>query len=389
MTKNIQLPTQKPKDPRFSPGPAKKYETFSQTNLHHELLGRSHRSNEATKFFQEIITKTKALLNIPQDYKIIIAPGSDTGAIEIAIWNLLGKIPVDCLAWDAFGYMWQHNLEHELKIPNLRSFIAPYGKYPNTQGVDFANNDVIFTLCGTTSGVVFNEFERIPNDRKGLIIADSTSFVLSKEIPWDKIDVLSFSWQKMVGGEAQHGMLVLSPRAVQRLEEFTPNRAIPQLYRLKDYEGNLKYDVLDGSPINTPSLLCVIDYMYGMDWIESQGGREFCYQRGLDNFTAVREWVKLSPWVDFLCENIENQSYFALCLKITDSRYLAMSSEEQKAFMAKFFGYLNENNIAYDIKSYKKAPLGIRLWGGTTIDTADIKALLPWLDYVFYSLIGE
>ncbi|MCL2566592.1 MAG: phosphoserine transaminase [Alphaproteobacteria bacterium] len=382
-------PTQKPKNVRFSPGPAKKYPTFPSVDINHQLLGRSHRSAEAAELFQSLIEKTKIILDIPQNYKVIIAPGSDTGAIEIAIWNLLGKIPVDCIAWDAFGYMWQHNLEHELKINNLRSFIAPFGKYPNTMDADFANHDVLFTLCGTTSGVVFNEFERIPNDRKGLIIADSTSYVLSKKIDWQKIDVLTFSWQKCLGGEAQHGMLILSPRAVQRLEEFTPNRAMPQLYRLKNYDGSVKYDVLGGSPINTPSLLCTIDFINALNWAESQGGSKFCFARAIENFNVIKSWVAETNWIDFLCEDETKQSYFALCLKITDSKYLAMPEEKQKVFMKKFFDYLSENEIAYDIKSYKKAPLGIRIWGGATVDPQDIKILTEWLDYCFNLLIAE
>ena len=382
-------PQVKPLNPRFSSGPANKYPNFSLSNINVDLLGRSHRSTEATIFFKELIEKTKALFQIPQDYKIIIAPGSDTGAIEIALWNLIGKLPVDCLCWDAFGYMWQHNLEKELKIENLKTFSAEYGKYPNTDDVDFANHDVVFTLSGTTAGVVFTEFDRIPKDRAGLIIADATSYVLSKKIDWSKIDILTFSWQKCLGGEAQHGMMVLSPRAIERLENFNPNRAIPQLYRLKDYDNNLNYAILDGSPINTPSLLCSLDFMEALNWAENSGDLDFCIKKGEENFKIIESWVKESKWIDFLCEDSSKQSHFALCLKIIDKKYLSLTEQEQKSLMAKFFNYLNENKIAYDVESYKKAPLGIRIWAGVTVRSEDLKALTLWLDYCFYSLINN
>lgn len=381
-------PQIKPFNPKFSAGPASKYPNFSLLNIDDVLLGRSHRSSESTILFKDLIRKTKSLFEIPKNYKIVITPGSDTGAIEIAIWNLIGKLPVDCLCWDSFGFMWQHNLEHELKVPNLNTFSADYGKYPNTESVDFANNDVILTLCGTTAGLVFNEFDRIPKDRKGLIIADATSYVLSKKIDWTKIDVLTFSWQKCLGGEAQHGMMILSPSAIERLENFTPNRAIPQLYRLKNYENDVNYAILDGSPINTPSILSTIDFINAIDWAESSGGLDFCIKKAEENFKIIESWVKESKWIDFLCENSNKQSRFALCLKIIDEKYLSLNADKQKALMKKFFEYLNKNKIAYDIESYKKAPLGIRIWAGITVVSDDLKKLTPWLDYCFYSLIN-
>lgn len=381
-------PSIKPLNPKFSTGPANKYPTFDLATIDTFLLGRSHRATKSNDIFASMMEKTKKLFEIPSDYKIILAPGSDTGAIEIAIWNLIGEKPVDCLCWDSFGYMWQHNLEHELKIKDLTTFSADFGKYPNTDAVDFINHDVLFTLGGTTAGVAFDEFDRIPNNREGLIIADATSYILSKKIDWSKIDVLSFSWQKCLGGEAQHGMLVLSPRAIKRLENFNPNRAIPQLYRLKDYSGKVQYSILDGSPINTPSLLCVLDFMKALDWAEHSGGMDFCIQKTQQNFNVIKSWVEKSTWVDFLCEEPSKQSLYSLCLKIIDKKYLTLNENDQKELMKKFFKYLEENEIAYDIQSYKKAPLGIRIWAGITVDSKDLEALTDWLDYVFNSLIN-
>ncbi len=382
-------PKTKPLNPRFSPGPASKYPNFNLSDIDLKLLGRSHRSKEATLLFQELITKTRSLFQIPDDYKIVITPGSDTGAVEIALWNLIGINSVDCLCWDSFGYMWQHNLEKELKVNNLKTFSAPYGKYPDTRDVDFENHDVIFTLSGTTAGVVFTEFDRIPNERKGLIIADATSYVLSQKIDWNKIDVLTFSWQKCLGGEAQHGIMVLSPRAINRLENFTPNRAIPQLYRLKNYENKVQYKILEGSPINTPSLLCTMDFINALNWAEKSGGLDFCIKKVQENFNIISSWVEKSDWLDFLCEDSSKQSKFALCLKIIDERYLSLTNQEQVVFRDRFFNYLNVNEIAYDIVSYKKAPVGIRIWSGVTVNSKDLEILTQWLDYTFNCLIKK
>lgn len=374
-------PSNLPNNPKFSTGPTSKRPSYSLSNLSEKLLGRSHRSADASHLLQDIVNNFKELLKVPKNYKLILTPGSDTGAIELALWNLIGPKPVDCIAWEAFGYLWAEDLQDQLKIKDLRIFKAPYGDYPDIKEVDFKNNDVIFTHCGTTSGITFQNIDSIPADRKGLIISDATSYVLSEDISWDKIDVLTFSWQKCLGGEAQTGMLVLSPRAIERINTYTPSWPIPHIFRIKD-NGKIREDLLDtGSPLNTISLLSCIDIMDALEWVKKAGGAEFCYKHIDKNFKVIKNWVENSSWVSYLSNIPEYTCKTSVCFKITNTSFLSKSQEEQKVLLNNMFHYLETNHIAYDILPYRLAPAGLRIWCGVTVNDQDLFLLTQWIEW--------
>lgn len=374
-------PTKKPDRPFFSSGPCSKRPGWSLASLDNALVGRSHRSKEAKARIQEVIERSKTILGIPEDYVCGIVPASDTGAVEMAMWSLLGPRGVDMLAWESFGAGWITDVAKQLKLDNFRALIADYGRLPELSEVDFSN-DVVFTWNGTTSGVKVANGDWIPAHREGLTICDATSAAFAMELPWDKLDVTTWSWQKVMGGEAAHGMIVLSPRAIDRIENHIPDWPLPKIFRLAQ-GGKLIKGIFEGATINTVSMLCVEDALDGLKWAEEIGGLAALISRSRDNLKAIETWVENSDWIDFLAENKSERSNTSICLKIVDSWYESLSSEDRAATAKRLVSLVENEGVAFDFGSYKDAPSGIRIWGGATVDTADIEALLPWLDWAF------
>jgi phosphoserine aminotransferase len=377
----MEKPLNRPQSSNFSSGPCAKRPGWSPEVLSNALLGRSHRSKVGKARIQDVITRSKQLLGIPEDYLCGIVPASDTGAVEMAMWSLLGARGVDMVAWESFGQAWVTDAQKQLKLPDCRTFLADYGQLPDLSQID-CDRDVVFTWNGTTSGVRVPNSDWIKDDRQGLMIADATSAVFAMEIPWRKLDVITWSWQKVMGGEAAHGMLVLSPRAVERLNTYVPPRPIPKLFQLTK-KGQVNLGIFEGDTINTPSMLCVEDALDGLKWAESIGGLSALMQRSQANFNAIAAWVEQTPWVDFLAEVPETRSNTSICLKIVDPWYTELSKDEQAKGAKKLASLLDSEGVAYDIASYRDAPPGIRIWGGATVETSDIEALLPWLDWAF------
>lgn len=377
----MEKPLNRPQSSNFSSGPCAKRPGWSPEVLSNALLGRSHRSKVGKARIQEVITRSKQLLGIPEDYLCGIVPASDTGAVEMAMWSLLGARGVDMVAWESFGQAWVTDAQKQLKLPDCRTFVADYGTLPDLSQID-CDRDVVFTWNGTTSGVRVPNSDWIKDDRQGLMIADATSAVFAMEIPWRKLDVITWSWQKVMGGEAAHGMLVLSPRAVERLNTYVPPRPIPKLFQLTK-KGQVNLGIFEGDTINTPSMLCVEDALDGLKWAESIGGLSALMQRSQANFNAIAAWVEQTPWVDFLAEVPETRSNTSICLKIVDPWYTELSKDDQAKGAKKLASLLDSEGVAYDIASYRDAPPGIRIWGGATVETSDIEALLPWLDWAF------
>lgn len=349
--------------------------------LSQALVGRSHRSKQGKARLHEVITRSKQILGIPDDYLCGIVPASDTGAVEMVLWSLLGARGVDMVAWESFGESWVTDVLKQLKLEDCRTFRADYGKLPDLTQTD-SSRDVVFTWNGTTSGVKVPSHDWIADDHEGLMIADATSAVFAMEIPWSKLDVVTWSWQKVMGGEAAHGMLVLSPRAVERLNTYTPPRPLPKIFRLTA-KGKVNLGIFEGDTINTPSMLCVEDALDGLKWAEQIGGLPALIQRSQSNLAAIATWVDKTPWVDFLAEDPATRSNTSICLKIVDPWYLGLSSEDQVKGAKKIAALLEAEDVAYDIASYRDAPSGIRIWGGATVETSDIEALLPWLDWAY------
>lgn len=375
-------PTQRPSTPHFSSGPCAKRPGWSVDVLKAAALGRSHRSALGKKKLSEVIQRTRRLLGLPDSFGLAIVPASDTGAVEMAMWSLLGPRGVDVFAWESFGLEWVTDAVEQLRLPDLRVFAADYGALPDLTQADFSR-DIIFTWNGTTSGVRVPDGEWIAADRSGLTICDATSAVFAVELPWDKLDVTTFSWQKMLGGEAQHGMIVLSPRAIERLETHVPTWPIPKILRLTA-NGKVDRELFDGSTINTPSMLAVEDMLDALVWAESIGGKDALIARTNANFAAVAEWVGgRTAWVDFLADPPAVRSTTSICLQIVDPGFVARPPAEQAAFVKAMTGKLEKEGVAFDIAGYRKAPPGLRIWGGATVERADIEALLPWLDWAF------
>lgn len=316
-----------------------------------------------------------------------IVPASDTGAVEMALWSLLGQRPIDILAWESFGQEWVKDVVDELKFPDVRLMKAPYGSLPSLEQVDF-DKDVVFLWNGTTSGVRVPNGDWIKSDRQGLTICDATSAVFAMDVPWDKLDVVTYSWQKVLGGEAQHGVIVLSPRAVERLESYQPAFPLPKLFRMTQ-KGKLIEGIFKGDTINTPSMLCVEDALDGLIWAESIGGLPGLISRSEANLAAISRWVEQSDWAAFLAEKPETRSCTSICLKIVDSWFTAQSPEDQAKCAKKLAKLLEKQQVAYDIAPYRAAPPGLRIWGGATVETADIEALLPWLDWAYATVKAE
>jgi len=374
-------PATRPKSAHFSSGPCAKRPGWTPEILKNALLGRSHRSKEGKQRLVDVIENHRKLLGIPADYKIGIVPASDTGAVEMALWSLLGERGVDVLAWESFGAGWGSDIAKELKLKDVRTLKAGYGAIPDLKQVDWTR-DVVFTWNGTTSGVKVPNGDWIADDRQGLAICDATSAVFAMDLPWSKLDVTTWSWQKATGGEAAHGMIVLSPRAVKRLETYTPAWPLPKIFRMAK-DGKLIDGIFKGETINTPSMLCVEDILDALKWGESVGGLKGMIGRSEANLKAIADWKAKTPWVDFLAADPAIRSNTSICLKVVDPWFTALGEKDQEAAAKQIASVLEKEGVALDIAAYRDAPSGLRIWGGATVETSDIVALTPWLDWAF------
>jgi len=372
-------PNDRPNSPNFSSGPCAKRPGWTPAVLSDALTGRSHRAKEGKAKLSAAIERTRGLLGIPADFQIAIVPASDTGAVETALWSLLGARGVDLLAWESFGKGWVTDVVKQLKLEDVRELDADYGLLPNLEEVDF-NRDVVFCWNGTTSGVRVPNADWIAADREGLTICDATSAAFAMDLDWTKLDAVTFSWQKALGGEAQHGMLVLSPRAVERLENYAPSWPMPKLFRLTK-AGVLNAGIFKGETINTPSMLCVEDYLDALDWAGEVGGLQGLIARSETNARVISDWVAVTPWIDFLAQDPTVRSCTSVCLRFTAPWFAAMSLDDQAAAAKKVVSMLDEEGVAYDIGYYRDAPPGLRIWCGATIEKADVEILLPWLEW--------
>jgi phosphoserine aminotransferase len=377
----IERPARKPADPCFSSGPTAKRPGWSPDILKNALLGRSHRAKPGKARLQRAIDETRRLLRVPDGWRIGIVPASDTGAVEMALWSLLGARGVDVLAWESFGAGWVTDVVKQLRIADVRVLDAPYGELPDLTQVDFAR-DVVFTWNGTTSGVRVPDGAWIAADREGLTICDATSAAFAQALPFGKLDVVTFSWQKVVGGEAQHGMLILSPRAVERLETYTPPWPLPKIFRMTK-GGKLIEGIFSGETINTPSMLCVEDYLDALAWADSIGGLDALVAGADANTAVIAEWVARTDWADFLARDPATRSNTSVCLTIVDPEVQALPADAQAAFAKSLATLLDTEGVAYDVGAYRDAPPGLRIWCGATVETSDVEALLPWLDWAF------
>ena len=373
-------PALRPANPHFSSGPCAKRPGWSAAALATTSLGRSHRAKIGKSRLELAITMTRDVLKVPADYRIGIVPASDTGAVEMALWSLLGARGVDMLAWESFGATWVTDVVKQLKL-DARVLDAPYGELPDLSQVDFSR-DVVFTWNGTTSGVRVPNADWIPADREGLTICDATSSAFAQNMDFSKLDVVTFSWQKALGGEGAHGMLILSPRAVERLENYTPAWPMPKIFRLTS-KGKINEGIFKGETINTPSMLCVEDYIDALEWASSIGGLEGLIARANESTAQITGWVGRTPWVDFLAVDPATRSNTSVCLKIVDPAVTALDEAGQAAFAKAMVAALEAEGVAYDIGSYRDAPTGFRIWCGATVDPASVAALLPWLDWAF------
>jgi len=374
-------PTSKPSRPFFSSGPCAKRPGWRPDVLSTALTGRSHRSVEGRERLKLATTLTREVLRVPQGYEVAILPGSDTGAIELAMWNLLGPRGVDVLAWDVFGRNWLRDVADELRLPGTRTMDAEPGHLPDLSKVDFAN-DVVFTWNGTTTGVRVPNADWIPGDRQGLTICDATSALMGEDIDLTKIDVLTYSWQKAFGGEAAHGMAVMSPRALERLATHRPAWPVPKLFRLTNKDG-INRDVFEGVTLNTPSMLCVEDYLDGLRWAKSIGGIDATVARSRASSAALYSWIERTPWVEPLAVDPATRSQTSVTMRFVEPAVVAMSEPQGLAFLRDMVRLLETEQAAFDIATYRGMPLGLRVWCGSTIETADILSLLPWLEWAY------
>ena len=378
----LEMPGVRPVNPHFSSGPCAKHPGWSLQNLADAPLGRSHRHRIGKDRLARAIALTREVLRVPDGHRIGIVPASDTGAVEMALWSLLGPRGVDVLVWESFGAGWATDIVKQLRIADVRVLKADYGLLPDLDAVDFAR-DVVFTWNGTTSGVRVPDGDFIPGDREGLTICDATSAAFAQPLPFEKLDVVTFSWQKVLGGEAAHGMLILGPRAVERLEGHTPAWPLPKIFRLTR-AGRLNEGVFRGETINTPSMLCVEDYLDALEWAISIGGLDELFARADRNLAVLAEWVERTPWVDFLARDPKTRSNTSVCLTIVDPAVSALEEKAQADFARAMVTALDEAGVAHDIGAYRDAPPGLRIWSGATIEADDLAALTPWLDWAFH-----
>jgi len=383
---NATMPEIRPANPRFSSGPCAKRPGWTLAALGDAALGRSHRAKDPKAKLAEVIDRSKAILGMPADWRLGIVPASDTGAVEMALWSLLGARGVDVLAWESFSKDWATDVAKQLKLKDVRLIEAPYGRLP-VLAADPAR-DLVFVWNGTTSGVRLPDADFIPTAREGLAICDATSAAFAMDLPWDKLDVVTWSWQKVLGGEAAHGMLALSPRAVARLESYSPPWPMPKIFRMTK-GGKLNEGIFKGETINTPSMLAVEDALDGLRWADSIGGLPGLIARTEANLRCIAEWVARTPWVDFLAEVPATRSPTSICLKFVAPWVQALDAEAQAGLAKRLAGALEKQGVALDAGAYRDAPPGLRIWGGATVETSDIAALLPWIDWAFAGLEAE
>ncbi len=380
-------PTLRPANPNFSSGPCAKRPGWSPAALDGALVGRSHRAKPAKDRINAVVEKSRAILGLPADWRAGIVPASDTGAVELALWSMLGPRGVDMLSWESFGAGWVNDVAKQLKLKDVRVLEADYGDLPDLAKVD-PKRDVVFTWNGTTSGVRVPDGAWIARDREGLAICDATSAVFAMDLPWDRLDVVTYSWQKVLGGEAAHGMLLLGPRTVERLQGYTPPWPLPKIFRLTK-GGKLDEEIFKGSTINTVSMLCVEDALDSLRWAETVGGLKGLIARCDRNLAVLAAWVARTPWVDFLAEDAKTRSTTSICLKIVDPWFAGLSKDGQAAAQKEIEGLLGKEKVAYDVGAYRDAPPGLRIWGGATVESADLEALCPWLDWAFAEVKGR
>ncbi|WP_375616381.1 MULTISPECIES: phosphoserine transaminase [unclassified Bartonella] len=377
----LQKPSSRPNNTNFSSGPCSKRPGWSLETLKNALVGRSHRSREAELKLAEVVDLTREILEVPSDHRIGIMPGSDTGAVEAALWSLLGERGIDMAAWESFGLGWNKDVVEQLKLSDVRRFEAPYGEIPDLTQLDF-DRDVVFTWNGTTSGVRIPNADFIPDKRAGLTICDATSAAFAQYLDFSKLDVVTFSWQKVLGGEAAHGMVILSPRAVERLENHVPAWPMPQLFCMTK-NGKLNEDIFKGKIINTPSMLCVEDFLDGLRWARSLGGAAALRARVEKNFSVLDAFIRKTPWLEYLAKDPEMRSNTSICLDIVDPVITALDNEKRISFIKAVVNRLDEEGVAYDIGSYRDAPPGLRIWAGITIEASDLEILTQWLEWAF------
>lgn len=384
---SVSMPNQKPSNPNFSSGPCAKRPGWSLEALGDALLGRSHRSGPGKAKLKQTIELHREILGIPADYKIGIVPASDTGAFEMAMWSMLGQRPVDVFAWESFSSGWLGDIKSHLKLDNLNEYVAAYGELTDLSQANAAN-DVVFAWNGTTSGVCVPNGDWIADDREGITLCDATSAVFAYDLPWEKLDVTTWSWQKVLGGEAAHGMIVLSPRAVERLESYTPEgRPLPKIFRMTK-KGKLINGIFEGATINTPSMLAVEDCLDALKWVKSIGGLKGTMAISQANLEAITNWVEASDWAEFLASDKQFRSATSICVSIKDGWFNSLSDDDQASVVGSMCKILDKEEVAFDIKGYRDAPTGLRIWGGATVQTSDIEALLPWLDWA-YAFVKE
>ena len=382
------MPGTRPADPRFSSGPTKKRPGWSLQALNGALLGRSHRSKPGKSKLKEAIDLTRAVLGVPADFRIAIVPASDTGAVEMVLWSMLGARPVDVFAWESFGEEWVTDAAEQLKLEDCRIHVGrPYGTLPDLS-LARQDADIVFTQNGTTSGARIPDFAWIPADRAGLAINDATSGAFAQPIDWSKCDVVTYSWQKVLGGEAAHGMLILSPRAVARLESYTPPRPLPKIFRMTK-KGKLDQELFEGATINTPSLLATEDYLDALKWAQSIGGLTALQARANANTKVLADWAARTAWVDFLAPVAATRSNTSVCLKVIDERVTSLPEAGQAEFAKNLAAILEKEGVALDAASYRSAPPGLRIWCGATVEQGDLEALTPWLDWAFASCVAQ
>ena len=375
-------PAARPANPRFSSGPCAKIPGWTPALLDNALIGRSHRSGEGKARLKQAISLTRDVLQVPDSHLIGIVPASDTGAVEIALWSMLGARGVDLLAWESFGAGWVTDAVKQLKLKDARVIEAAYGELPDFAGLDTKSRDVVFTWNGTTSGVRVPNADWIAADREAITICDATSAAFAQALDWDKLDVVTYSWQKVLGGEAAHGMLILSPRAIERLETYTPAWPLPKIFRLTK-AGKLNGAIFEGATINTPSMLCVEDYIAALDWAKRCGGLEGLISRANANAGVIADWVEATDWIEHLAANPATRSNTSVCLKLSDSAVDGLTAEDAAALPKRMVSLLADEGAAFDIGAYRDAPAGLRIWCGATVETANLHALVPWLDWAY------
>ena len=379
-------PNIKPNHPYFSSGPCSKRPGWSLNALSDAFLGRSHRAKTGKAKLNEVIIKSKQVLELPEDYFVGIVPGSDTGAIELAMWSLLGERPVEVCGWETFGLTWVKDITKQLKLSNVTTHqTSTYGEIPDLTKVNF-DNDVVFTWNGTTSGACVPDAEWIPNDRKGLSICDATSAVFAMDMDFTKLDVITWSWQKVLGGEGAHGMIALSPRAVERLESYEPSWPMPKIFQIAKNKKFTK-EIFEGATINTPSLLATEDAIDALNWCIEVGGQKELIKRSKNNLEVIKNWIEKNDWVEFLATDPKTYSSTSICFKFTHPDFTKLDNDNQKKLVKELCSLIEKEDAGYDINAYKDAPAGIRIWGGATVESSDIEKVLPWIEWAFFETL--